>query len=92
MNAKTSLYSAYGIDSCDLGDHDGQADWGYNAISNGGNEEGLWRTLTMDEWLYLLDMRNTTSGMRFAKANVEGVNGLLLLPDDWDIAFYNLKP
>ena len=90
-NAKTSLYSAYGIDSCDLGDHDGQADWGYNAISNGSNEEGLWRTLTMDEWLYLLDMRNTPSGMRFAKANVEGVNGLLLLPDDWDISYYYLN-
>ena len=91
LGAKTSLYSAYGIDSCNLGDHDGQADWGYNAISNGGNEEGLWRTLTMEEWLYLLDTRNTTSGMRFAKANVEGVNGLLLLPDNWDIAFYNLN-
>ena len=31
-------------------------DWGvYNAISNGGNTPGLWRTLTRDEWTYLLE-------------------------------------
>ena len=60
-------------------------DWGvFNPISNGGNVAGLWRTLTMDEWMYLLDWRNTTSGIRFAKANVANVNGLLLLPDDWN--------
>lgn len=87
----TSQYSAYGIDTCDLCDHDGQADWGYNAISNGGNEENLWRTLTIDEWLYLLDKRTTASGIRFVKANVEGVNGLLLLPDDWDDNVFQLN-
>ena len=60
-------------------------DWGvFNPISNGGNVAGLWRTLTMDEWMYLLDWRNTTSGIRFAKANVANVNGVLLLPDDWN--------
>ena len=83
----TCLYNAYGSDTCDLCDFNGQADWGYNAISNGGNEEGLWRTMTMDEWLYLLDERSTATGIRFAKANVVGVNGLLLLPDDWDNSY-----
>ena len=29
-------------------------DWGNNAISNGGNEANLWRTLTNNEWKYLL--------------------------------------
>ncbi len=89
--AEVSLYNAYGIDTCDLGDHNGQADWGYNAISNGGNQEGLWRTLTMEEWLYLLDTRPTAQGIRFVKANAEGVNGLLLLPDDWDSTVYHLN-
>ncbi len=84
QNVAACQYSAYGIDTCDLSDCDGQADWGYNAISNGGNKEGLWRTLTIDEWMYILEKRNTASGIRFAKANVEAVNGLLLLPDDWD--------
>ena len=38
------------------------SDWGVvNAISNGGNQAGLWRTPTSGEWLYLLDTR-TTSG------------------------------
>ena len=32
-------------------------DWGvYNAISNAGNEPGLWRILTEDEWHYLIGM------------------------------------
>ena len=88
LESSFSLYNAYGIDSCDLCHHDGQADWGFNAISNGGNTEGLWRTLTMDEWLYLLDKRSTVTGIRYAKANVEGVNGLLLLPDDWDDSYH----
>lgn len=88
---KTSLYNAYGIDSCNLYDHDGQADWGYNAISNGGDEERLWRTLSIEEWLYLFDERVTPSGIRYAKACVEGINGLLLLPDDWDSTLYRLK-
>ena len=91
INDTTSQYSAYGIDTCDLCDFDGQADWGYNAISNGGNEEGLWRTLTRDEWMYLLYTRNTVSGIRFVKANVQSVNGLLLLPDDWDDKAYYLS-
>ena len=77
-------YNAYGVDTLNLYDGDGQADWGYNAISNGGNEENLWRTLTIEEWDYILEKRTTASGIRFAKANVDGIWGLLLLPDDWD--------
>ncbi len=42
----------------------------------------------MDEWLYLLDKRSTVTGIRYAKANVEGINGLLLLPDDWDNSYH----
>lgn len=85
-----SMYNAYGIDTCDLCDFDGQADWGYNAIANGGNQEGLWRTLTIEEWNYLLDERVTPSGIRFVKAKVESQNGLLLLPDDWDSTVFRL--
>ena len=88
--AESSMCNAYGIDTCDLCDFDGQADWGYNAIINGGNQEGLWRTLTMDEWVYLLDKRTTSSGIRFTKARVDSQNGLLLLPDDWDSTVFRL--
>jgi hypothetical protein len=38
-----------------LFDESGKADWGYNAISNGGNTENSgWRTLTNKEWVWLL--------------------------------------
>ncbi len=63
-------------------------DWGANKISNGGGM--TWRTLTIGEWAYVFDKRNTTSGIRYAKARVNGVNGVILLPDDWSGA-YNLK-
>lgn len=34
-------------------------DWGvYNPITNGGNQAGLWRTLTQKEWQYLLEHSN----------------------------------
>ena len=86
-----TLYNAYGIDTLNLYDGDGQADWGYNAISNGGNEENVWRTLMIDEWDYLLEKRHTATGIRYAKAMVNNVNGLLLLPDDWDTLRYHLE-
>ena len=66
-----------------------EADWGvYNAISNGGNKAGLWRTLSSDEWEYVLNGR---SGNRYAKATVNNVAGLILLPDGWDGSVYELK-
>ena len=67
-------------------------DWGvYNAISNGGNQTNIWRTLTSQEWVYIINKRNTSSGIRFAKAVLEGVNGLVLLPDDWSSDYYSLN-
>ena len=85
------LYNAYGVDTLNLYDRDSQADWGYNAISNGGNKENVWRTLTIEEWKYILDKRTTATSIRFAKAIVEGVRGLLLLPDDWDSTYCHLR-
>ena len=68
------------------------ADWGvYNAISNGGNQTGMWRTLKVDEWDYLLNTRETSSGVRYVKACVNNVNGLILLPDDWNNNYYSLN-
>ena len=59
-------------------------DWGvYNAISNGGNQPNSWRTLTITEWAYLLNSRATNSGIRYAKAKVNGVPGLIIVPDNW---------
>lgn len=61
------------------------ADWGvYNAITNGGNMPNQWRTLTAEEWGYVFDRRITPSGIRRACGNVGGVNGVILLPDNWN--------
>ena len=84
-------YYAYGIDTCNLYDQTGQADWGYNPISNGGNITNKWRTLTQSEWSYVFKTRTTVSGIRYAKANVNGVNGVILLPDDWSENTYSLN-
>lgn len=84
-------YWAYGDINAQLYDQTGMADWGFNSIENGGNAENLWRTPKMDEWLYLFHERATPSGIRFAKAQVEGMNGVILLPDDWSAGSYYLN-
>ena len=87
-----SYYYAYGDMWRNLYDQTGQADWGYNAISNGGNAENSgWRTLTGSEWYYLFHDRNTISGVRYAKGNVNGINGIILLPDNWTVSTYALN-
>ena len=65
------------------------ADWGKNNISNGGGNK--WRTLTKDEWEYVFETRSTPSGVRFAKATVNGIKGIILLPDNWNISYYGLE-
>lgn len=66
-------------------------DWGCNAIINGGNIENFWRTITIDEFTYLLKERNIPSGIRFARASVNGVIGVILLPDTWNSSIFNLN-
>ncbi len=89
-------YLAYGVEGLSLyegdAEHRGQADWGYNPILNGGNTENSgWRTPTAAEWDYLLNTRTTSSGIRFAFALVNDVEGMILLPDDWDASVYTLN-
>ena len=84
-------YYAYGEYNKDLFNESGKADWGYNAISNGGGEEHKWRTLSRPEWVYILDTRATSTGIRYAKAKVNDVNGVILLPDDWSSETYTLN-
>ena len=68
-----------------------KSDWGTVAITNGGKTSNYgWRTLTKDEWAYLFETRTTTSGIRYAKATVNGKSGVILLPDDWSTSYYAL--
>ena len=84
-----SLYGPEG--NYDLTGEYANSDWGvYNRISNGGNNTGMWRTLTAEEWNYVFKERFTLYGGRFAMARVNNVCGIILLPDDWDNSVYSL--
>ncbi|MBO4739146.1 MAG: T9SS type A sorting domain-containing protein [Bacteroidales bacterium] len=89
----STMYSDYGEDTADITGTN--ADWGtYNAIYNPQTQTtdapGMWRTLTKNEWTYLINTRSTTSGIRYAKAVVNGVNGLIIVPDNWESSIYAL--
>ena len=63
-------------------------DWGiYNPISNGGDVAGMWRTLSQQEWDYLLNTRTTTSPrygfytVRFAINFAR--SGMVIYPDNY---------
>ena len=64
-------------------------DWGVHcAIIGGGNEPGLWRTMVMTEWDYVLHSREAstvggTENARFTKGCVNGVFGIILFPDQY---------
>ena len=69
-------------------------DWGYfNPIANGGNQAHLWRTLTMQEWQYLLWTRTFAGGhsgegysyklVTLEVSNTRSITGLLLFPDGY---------
>ena len=55
-------------------------DWGTNKI--GSDAPNTWRTLTNEEWVYLLNTRTNKSSLK-GLAQVNGVTGLILLPDNW---------
>ena len=85
-NASNSLTGSYA-----------NADWGvYNAISNGENKAGVWRTMTKDEWDYMLNSRPNANKLRcrfrisysqntasFPLDVNKGIDGFVLLPDNW---------
>ena len=65
-------------------DYDIFVDWGANPITNGGNKDHIWQTLTQAENKYLLFTRENAD-ILFALGTVNGVKGLILLPDDWEL-------
>ena len=81
-------FYAYGDPKAKLGDKTGKADWGYNAIINGGNKEGQWRTPGSTELNHIMFSRKTASGLRYVLARIDGKRGVILLPDDWEESKY----
>ncbi|MBQ9473673.1 MAG: hypothetical protein IJU81_04625 [Bacteroidales bacterium] len=77
--------SSYTLDL--TADYD-KADWGYDSIVNGGNESGMWRTLSAANWDTLMNVRKAskignTANARYAKAKVNNINGIILFPDEY---------
>ena len=68
--------------SQDDNDYSTFVDWGSNAITNGGNTANQWRTLNKDEWAYLF-LNRANAATLFGMGRVNGVNGTILLPDNW---------
>ena len=86
-------YNAYGAYTYSLYDQTGAADWGYaasDAILGGYTN---WCTLrgSNEGWKYIFESRSTASGVKFAKAIVNNINGVILLPDSWANNYYDLN-
>lgn len=89
-NGMPSYYRPGGSESSDLTGTYSRADWGiYNTI--GSDAPATWRVLTKDEWDYVLNTRSTNSRIRYAKGSVNGVRGLIILPDNWNLSLYSLS-
>ena len=93
-NGEYAYFYAYGdIKKC-LYQEDGRADWGYNAIRNGGNAENMWHTLSGEmygyglyqedgEWDVLIRHRLHAESL-YGQGMIGGCTpGLIILPDDW---------
>ena len=74
--------SSWGVSvSSSNNDYSGEfVDWGKNTI--GKDKPNTWRTLTSEEWDYLFNLRPNAASLK-GIAQVAGVNGLVLLSDDW---------
>ena len=72
--------------SLDNHDYTSFTDWGVNSIRYGNTvySAHTWRTLTVDEMEYMMQrIKSGTTMFLFGMAKVNGVLGLVLLPDDW---------
>ena len=88
----SDYYYPYGA-NVNLYDENGTADWGYNKITNGGNDENQWRTLTWNEWRYVFLTRPNTTfedgvhigvpNARFIRGYVDGKSVIMIFPDSF---------
>ena len=63
-------------------------DWG--SVTESMDLDTTWRTLTADEWDYLLNTRDNAANLH-SLAIVNGQKGLVILPDNWDFSQTILK-
>ena len=71
--SNSNTHSDYGVSVTDKL----MSDWG-NIMGSG------WRTLSSAEWNYLFTSR-TDANQKFGFGSINGVNGLIILPDSWTL-------
>lgn len=73
--------------NCQVADYHSSTfvDWGVNKISNGGNIENIWRTLSAKEWNYILNERPNAHKLHGYAIinNGKNIYGHIILPDGW---------
>ena len=63
--------------------------YGYDSIDDWGSHiDGGWRTLTHDEWNYVISGR-ADAAAKCGVATVCGMHGIVLLPDNWSGGAFN---
>ena len=55
-------------------------DWGINTIDS--DSPDTWRTLTGDEYLYIL-LKRPNAAKLWGLATIQGIKGIVILPDNW---------
>lgn len=91
-NATSTDYSTYGAGANSLTGSYANGDWGIAHNSELGSYSPSWRLLTGDECLYLFGMSenrtndsgNTKRYLKWGYATVNGVTGILLVPDNFN--------
>ena len=93
---ESAQYNSYGISKSTTDNDYGnvatdilKTDWG-NITDVKSTLGSGWYTLTADEWDYIFKTRVTSSGIRYAKAKVNNISGIILLPDNWNTSYYTL--
>lgn len=67
-------------------------DWGNYISAN--SVHSIWRTLTYEEWEYVLEKRHTKSNTRYVLAVIDDIYGVIIFPDEWidsSINFNNIN-
>ena len=75
------------LHSTNAADYSSYSEWGNHTVSNDDYDKpyyGQWVTLRHYEWKYLLFKRRNAASL-FALGKVNGVNGVIILPDDWQL-------
>ena len=74
------------VDSCNYPGYATFHEWGNNPITNGYDSLDYY-TLSKDEWEYVMFTRETETGARFVMAQLNGINGIMLFPDSFNVDY-----